>query len=150
MIKKNDILLHSAKPLNYIESVKIDGFHLANNLYIKSPDDKGNVTGCVLLDTESFEVDLSNEGYKIVNGFIVEFNESEVLQIFDKVHPKPEITVVGLGKQSRVLSESNRRFFSKLGIQLEISDSNNAAQSFSLLSTERPGVIAALLLPPNI
>lgn len=151
MIKKNDILMFSPKPTNYIESVKNNGFHLANNLLITSPDKQGNITGTLLLDSETFEINLSkpNMGFEIVNGFIVDFHE-DILQVFNKVHPKPEICVVGLGSRSRMLSESNRNYFSNLGIQLEFSDSNNAAQMFDLLATERPNVIAALLLPPNI
>lgn len=150
LIKKNDILLYSTKPLNYIESVKTNGFHLANNLLISSPNKQGDVIGALLIESESFEVNFSNDGYKIINGFMVDFNEQEVLQIFNKIHPKPEIAVIGLGKKSRVLSESNRKYFSSLGIQLEIGDSNNAAQIFDLLATERPNVISALLLPPNV
>ncbi|CUM68009.1 uncharacterized protein PRCAT00005724001 [Priceomyces carsonii] len=149
LLKKNDILMFSTKPVNYIESVKHNGYHLANRILIRSPDKDGNIIGALLIDSESFEVNLT-AGFKLINRFIIEFNEEEILLIFRKVHPKPEILVVGLGKQSRMLSESNRRFISKMGIQIEASDSNNAAQIFDLLSTERPGVIAALLLPPNV
>ncbi|EDK39897.1 hypothetical protein PGUG_03995 [Meyerozyma guilliermondii ATCC 6260] len=148
MIKKNDILMFSQKPMNYVESVKKNGFHLANNLLITSPNSKGDIVGTLLLETESFEVNLSN-AYKIINGFIVEFDE-EILQIFTKVHPKPELLVVGLGHKSRILSEANRKYLSFLGMQLEVSDSNIAAQNYDLLATERPNVIAALLLPPNV
>ena len=49
-----------------------------------------------------------------------------------------------------MLSIENRKILTNLGIQLEISDSNNAAQIFDLLATERPNVIGALLLPPNM
>jgi len=149
LFKKNDILMYSDKPINYIESVKENGFYLSNHLLITSPDSQGRIIGGLLYQTESLEVDFTN-AYKIINGFIVEFDESEVLHIFSKLHPKPEIVVVGLGKKSRMLSEANRRFFSNLGIQLETGDSNNAAQIFDLLATERPNVIAALLLPPNV
>lgn len=149
LFKKNDILMYSDKPLNYIESVKENGFHLANNLLITSPNKQGEIIGALMLQSETFEVNLSNEGYKIINKFIVEFNE-DVLQVFKKVHPKPEIVVIGLGEKSRMLSESNKRYFSSLGMQLEVGDSNNAAQIFDLLATERPNVIGALLLPPNV
>lgn len=149
LLKKNDILMFSQKPINYIESIKPNGFHLANNILITSPDTDGNEIGTLLLDTESFEVNLSNGGYKIINGFIVEFSAEQVLQVFSKVHPKPEIVVVGLGKKSRMLSETNRKYFSDMGIQLEVGDSRHAARVYDLLATERPGVIGALLLPPN-
>ncbi|ODV65446.1 hypothetical protein HYPBUDRAFT_153755 [Hyphopichia burtonii NRRL Y-1933] len=149
ILKKNDILMYSNKPINYIESVKENGFHLANNIMIQSPDKEGNIIGALLIETENIEVNLSNEGFKIINGFMIEFKE-EVLGIFEKIHPKPEIVVMGLGGRSRMLSEKNRVYFAKLGIQLEIGDSNNAAQIFDLLATERPNVILAFLLPPNV
>lgn len=150
LFKKNDILMFSQKPMNYIESVKKNGFHLANNLLITSPNKAGNEIGTLLLDTESFEVNLADGGYKFINGFTVDFDEQTLLLLFEKVHPKPEIVVFGLGKKSRVLSELNKRFMSNLGIQLEIGDSKNAAKIYDLLATERPGVIGALLLPPNV
>lgn len=150
LFKKNDILMFSQKPINYIESVKRDGYHLANSVMITSPNKKGHEVAALLLDTESFEIDLSEGGYSITNGFIVHFDEQTLLLVFEKVHPKPEIVVFGLGKKSRVLSEQNKRFMSNLGIQLEIGDSKNAAKIYDLLATERPGVIGALLLPPNI
>lgn len=150
LFKKNDILMYSDKPRNYIESVKENGFYLASNVLIKSPDKQGKEIGTLLLENEAFEVDLSNGAYKEINGFIIEFNEEQVLSVFKQIHPKPEILVVGLGKKSRVLSASNRRLFSLLGIQLEVGDSNNAAKVFDLLATERPNVIGGLLLPPNV
>lgn len=150
LLKKNDILMYSQKPINYIESVKRNGYHLANNILITSPNDEGTEIGTLLLENESFEVDLGNNGYKIINGFIVEFNQEQVLLVFSKIHPKPEIVVVGLGKKSRVLSETNRKYFTLWGMQLEACDSQNAAKVYDLLATERPGQVAALLLPPNV
>lgn len=150
LLKKNDILMYSQKPLNYIESVKPNGFHLANNILISLPSERGDVIGALLVDTESIEVNLSDGGYKLVNGFIIEFAELSVLSVFSKIHPKPEIVVVGLGKKSRMLLEKNRRFFSDMGIQLEVGDLRHAARIYDLLATERPGVIGALLLPPNV
>lgn len=148
LLKKNDVLMYLQKPINYIDSVKHNGFHLANDILVTSPNDSGDEIGMVLLEGESFEVNLSNGGYKIVNGFQVDFS-TEVLSVFKQVHPKPEIVVVGLGKKSRILLEDNRRLFSSLGIQLEVGDSRNAARLFDVLATERPNVIGALLLPPN-
>lgn len=149
LLKKNDVLMYLQKPINYIESIKQNGFHLSNDILITSPNDNGEEIGTLLLEGESFEVNLSHGGYKIINGFQVDFNSKLVLAIFEKVHPKPEILVVGLGKKSRVLLEANRRYFSDLGIQIEVGDSRNAARLFDVLATERPGVIGALLLPPN-
>ncbi|EGV64985.1 hypothetical protein CANTEDRAFT_104515 [Yamadazyma tenuis ATCC 10573] len=149
LFKKNDILMFSTKPINYIESVKPNGFHLSNNLFISSPDTNGDIIGALLVETETYEVNLSKEGFKIINGFLVEFS-NDILKVFEKINPKPEILVVGLGKKSRMLSPDNRKYLSSLGIQLEVGDSSHSAQIFDLLSTERPKTIGALLLPPNV
>ncbi|CAK9438262.1 uncharacterized protein LODBEIA_P25000 [Lodderomyces beijingensis] len=147
ILTQNDILLYASKPHNYIESIKDNGFHLSNSYLITSPDAHGHVIGLCLIGSETFEVDVS--GMYHVTGHVVEF-DSRVLEIFAKVHPKPEIVVVGLGRESRMLSSRNRDWFSEVGISLEVSDSTNSGQIFDLLSTERPGVIGALLLPPNV
>lgn len=149
LFKKNDILIHSSKPVNYIESVKKDGFHLANQLFIQSPNEKGEIIGALLLETESFEINLSNNGFTITNNILVEFHD-DLFKLLSKIHPKPEILVVGLGKRARMLSEKNRKQFVALGIQLEIGDSLHSAKIFDLLATERPNTIGALLLPPNV
>lgn len=162
ILTQNDILMYSTKPTNYIESIKRNGFHLSNNYFILSPDSNGDLIGLCLLGSETFEVKLTNSNNNnnnnnskskqvnfSINNHIITFHDS-ILQIFSKIHPKPELVVIGLGKTSRLLNSSNRNWFSDLGIQLEISDSTNAGQIYDLLSTERPGVIGALLLPPNL
>ena len=149
LFKKNDVLMYLQKPINYIDSVESNEYHLANDILITSPNHNGEEIGTLLIEGESYEVNLSHGGYKIINGFQVEFNQKLVLSIFEKIHPKPEIVLVGLGKRSRILLDSNSRFFSNLGIQLKVGDSRNAARVFDLLATERPNVIGALLLPPN-
>lgn len=148
LFKKNDILMFSNKPINYIESVKPNGFHLANNLFISSPNKGGDIIGALLLESESFEVNFT-DSFKFINGFMVEF-DSKILKVFEKMNPKPELLVVGLGKKSRMLSPENRKYLSSLGMQLEVGDSSHSAQVFDLLSTERPKTIGALLLPPNV
>ncbi|KAI5958228.1 hypothetical protein KGF57_002583 [Candida theae] len=169
ILTQNDILMHSTKPQNYIESIKSNGFHLSNNYFVTSPDSDGDLIGLCLLGSETFEVKLTNshksksnsngksngkskrkEVNFTLNDHIVTFAPS-ILQIFSKIHPKPELLVIGLGKKtSRLLNPENRQWFSSLGIQLEVSDSTNAGQIYDLLSTERPGVTGALLLPPNL
>lgn len=151
ILKKNDILMYSNKPINYIESVKSNGFYLFNNYLITSPDIKSNnEIGLLLLNSETFEIELNKNLINIEKDWYVKFNNNELLNIFELIHPKPEILVIGLGKKSRMLSIENRQKLTNLGIQLEVSDLNNAAQIFDLLATERPNVIGALLLPPNM
>lgn len=149
LFKKNDILMYCDKPVNYIETVNNRGFHLANSIMILSPDDKGNHIGALLFTTETYEVNLSNGGFKI-DGVVVHFDEDLVLSVFEKMHPKPEIICVGVGSKSRMLSPLNRKFLSGLGIQIEVGDSRRAASLYDLLATERPNTIAGLLLPPYV
>lgn len=167
MLTQNDILMYSSKPQNYIESIKLNGFHLSNQYFVSSPDSNGDLVGLCLIKSETFEVKLTNKKEKkmnsvkgkgglssgdncILDNHIVTFTDS-ILQIFAKVHPKPELVVIGTGKKtSRLLNPENRKWFSNMGIQLEVSDSTTAGQIYDLLSTERPGVIGALLLPPNL
>ncbi|EGW33111.1 uncharacterized protein SPAPADRAFT_60424 [Spathaspora passalidarum NRRL Y-27907] len=146
MFKRNDVLMYSDKPINYIESVKPDGFHFFNTMLITSPDKQGKNVGAILLGTEVYEVNLDNLE---IDNVRVNF-PSEVLKIFKKVYPKPEIVVIGLGKQNRILMPETKNVFSELGIQTEVGDSSSAASVFDLLATERPNVIGALLLPPNL
>lgn len=146
ILKRNDVLAFSAKPVNYIETVTDRGFHLSNQVLIELTE--GNITGCMLIGKETFEVDFSNNGVEI-DGINVTFDQS-IMQVFDKIHPKPEILCIGLGNKSRRLAQSNRDTLSQLGIQIETGQTRTAARLFDLLSTERPGVIGALMLPPNV
>ncbi|KAG7661486.1 uncharacterized protein J8A68_005064 [[Candida] subhashii] len=146
LFKKNDILMYADKPLNYIESLKPNGFHLANTLLITSPNSAGNVNGLVLIDTETI-LQLNPLRFQPLH---IQLKGQNVLNVFERVHPKPEILVIGLGKKSRMLSGENRRFLLDLGIGLEVSHTANAVDVFDLLSTERPHVIGALMLPPNV
>lgn len=178
ILKKNDILMYSTKPTNYIESVTKNGFHLSNNLLIESKLNKipqigtlnattttsasknDSAIGLMLLHSEAFEIKLNSNTINIIDDWYVDFkintsssNDGDgdsIIKIFELIHPKPEILIVGLGKKSRILSIENKNFFSNLGIQLEITNSNNGAKIFDLLATERPNVIGAILLPPNI
>ena len=95
--------MYSNKPINYIESVKDNGFYLSNNYLITSPDLKGNKIGLLLIHSETFEIELNeeNQSVNIENDWYVTFN-NELLKIFELIHPKPEILVIGLGKKSNV------------------------------------------------
>ncbi|RLV95741.1 hypothetical protein JA1_000834 [Spathaspora sp. JA1] len=146
MFKKNDVLMFSDKPINYIESVKPNGFHFFNTSLITSPDKDGNNIGAVLIGTEVYEVKLDSIEIDNVRVTL----PKEVLEIFKKVYPKPEIVVIGLGKHNRILMPETKNIFSQLGIQTEVGDSHSAASIFDLLATERPNVIGAFLLPPNL
>ena len=116
----------------------------------------------MLLHSEAFEIKLNSNTINIIDDWYVDFkintssssssNDGDgdsIIKIFELIHPKPEILIVGLGKNQECY-QLKIKIFSNLGIQLEITNSNNGAKIFDLLATERPNVIGAILLPPNI
>ncbi|KAI6245825.1 hypothetical protein HI914_06081 [Erysiphe necator] len=74
--------------------------------------------------------------------------EDETWGIFETTWPRPDLLILGLGKEMRPLSSKTSKKIHGLGIRLEIQDTRNAAAQFNLLATER-GVqnIAAALIP---
>lgn len=160
-----DIFQDLPTPMNTIEVVLSNGFRLKNGTIFRCRDPKNHPNALVLLATESFLLDLSpnpsssksstgdkNASTPVVKGLdtgFVDFDKS-CLEFLKVIHPKPEILVVGLGKKSRMLHSDTRKFITGLGIQIELSTTNIAANNYDLLVTERPGQIGALLLPPNI
>lgn len=149
-----DIFQDLPTPVNTIEVVLSDGFRLKSGARFRCPDPAAHPTALVLLSTESYALDLTPSDTLVppIKGFETGFIEidPEVLQFLEVVHPKPDILVVGLGKKSRMLHPNTRKFITGLGIQIELSTTAIAANNFDLLTTERPGQIGALLLPPNL
>lgn len=143
---------------------KIPQIGTLNATTTTSASKNDSAIGLMLLHSEAFEIKLNSNTINIIDDWYVDFkintsssssssNDGDgdsIIKIFELIHPKPEILIVGLGKKSRMLSIENKNFFSNLGIQLEITNSNNGAKIFDLLATERPNVIGAILLPPNI
>lgn len=142
-----DIYDDLAPPLNNIEGIYENGFELASGAKVISKSND-HPHGLVLLGSESFQVDLT-KGIEGLDKGILEFDQS-VLGIFDVVLPKPELLVVGLGAKSRILGPKTTKYFHSLGISTHLSNTINGCSNFDLLATERPGQVAAFLLPPNI
>ncbi|KAF7879779.1 uncharacterized protein EAF02_007949 [Botrytis sinoallii] len=64
------------------------------------------------------------------------------------VWPRPDLLILGLGKDMRPISPKTRAYINGLGIQIEIADTRNAAAQFNLLATERGvGSVAGALMP---
>lgn len=148
-----DILGDLEQPKNNIEMISDDSIIFTNLTIIKSPNQNGHTMGSILLNNEIFESDLTKSGYKIHNKFMIELEDSDssIFEMLRILHPKPDLLLVGLGKRSRVLHELTRQKLTSLGIQLEVSDTKHAVQSYNLLATERsPREVAALLFPPNV
>ncbi|KAA8563845.1 hypothetical protein EYC84_011860 [Monilinia fructicola] len=64
------------------------------------------------------------------------------------VWPRPDLLILGLGREMRPISPQTRAFINGLGIRIEVADTRNAAAQFNLLATERGvGSVAAALIP---
>ncbi|KAM7199056.1 Protein of unknown function (DUF498/DUF598) domain containing protein [Naviculisporaceae sp. PSN 640] len=72
----------------------------------------------------------------------------ESLALFESIWPRPDLLIVGMGKEIRPLSKETREIISALGMRVDVLDTRNAASQFNLLATER-GVddVAAVLVP---
>lgn len=72
----------------------------------------------------------------------------EAWGVLDLVWPKPDLLILGLGKDMRPISPKVRQYINSLGIRVDIQDTRNAAAQYNLLATERGiGNVAAALIP---
>jgi len=133
-----DVLGGSNQPINNIQSVTNNGFIFSEGIIVKNKS-------VVLLSNRILEF---TPKYNIKNGFIVEFDQSS-LNFLKLINPQPDLFVIGLGSQSKLLSQMNLEFLSSLGLRIDVSDTRGAVRNFDLLATERPNQVGAILLPPN-
>lgn len=106
--------------------------------------------GVLLVNGEVFEWCpwLGNREMRMVNGKGQWEVEDEVWGLLGLVWPKPDLLILGLGKELRPISPKTRQYINSLGIRVDISDTRNAAAQFNLLATERGvGSVAAALIP---
>ncbi|CAG8956194.1 hypothetical protein HYFRA_00012111 [Hymenoscyphus fraxineus] len=140
----------SPVPSTNIDACVWDGFHLDNG--VKIMDGRG----MLLVNGEAFEWCpwLAGDGLGEGRGARL-VNERGQWECGDEgwgllglVWPKPDLLILGLGKEMRPLSPRVRQYINSLGIRVDVQDTRNAAAQFNLLATER-GVqsIAAALIP---
>lgn len=131
-------------PSTSVDVCMYDGFGLNSGITIRGGD------GALLVDGEAFawrpweavgSLNLLND-----NG---QFElPQEAFGLFDLLWPRPDLLVLGVGKQNLPLSNKTRKHIAELGMRVEVLDTRNAAAQFNLLATER-GVseVAAALIP---
>ncbi|KAG5366880.1 hypothetical protein CJU89_1326 [Yarrowia sp. B02] len=136
---------------NNVEAVLPNGFVFKDDKVLKSKSPSGKKpVGAILMGlSEVLAWNLTPECVKGLDTGLVEIDPA-ALGVFEVVYPRPELLIFGLGKKSRVLSPKTRNYLNSLGISVEISDSANGAKNFDLLATERPGLVAAALFPPDL
>ncbi|KAG9243078.1 DUF498 domain protein [Calycina marina] len=141
-----NVLGNTPAPSTSIDACLWDGFHLNSGMKIVGGQ------GVLLVGGEAFSwcpwLAAGSRG-KYVVGAKGRFDvEDEAWGLLGLVWPKPDILILGLGKEMRPISPRTRQYINSLGIRIDIQDTRNAAAQFNLLATERGvGSIAAALMP---
>ncbi|KUJ22022.1 uncharacterized protein LY89DRAFT_681359 [Mollisia scopiformis] len=144
-----NVLGNTPIPSTSIDACLWDGFHLDSGVKITGG------TGVLLIAGEAFSwrpweaVAAGGEGsLKLVNGKGQWDVGEEAWGVLELVWPKPDLLILGLGKDMRPISPRVRQYINSLGIRVDIQDTRNAAAQYNLLATERGiGNVAAALVP---
>ncbi|KAF4119721.1 Protein of unknown function (DUF498/DUF598) [Geosmithia morbida] len=73
---------------------------------------------------------------------------AESLGMLDMLWPRPDLLIIGVGKDIRPLSPKTRMVLADMGYRVEVLDTRNAASQFNMLATERgASEVAAVLIP---
>ncbi|KAG9237750.1 hypothetical protein BJ875DRAFT_453044 [Amylocarpus encephaloides] len=140
-----NVLGNTPAPSTSIDACAWDGFHLNNGVKVTGGK------GVLLVNGEAFEwcpwlADV--EGKTMVNGKGQWDVGDEAWGVLGLMWPKPDLLILGLGKEMRPISPRVRLYVNSLGIRVDIQDTRNAAAQFNLLATERGlSNVAAALVP---
>ncbi|KAK9350398.1 NADH dehydrogenase 1 alpha subcomplex assembly factor 3 [Lipomyces doorenjongii] len=144
-IQDFDLLQDLPRPPMAIDSVLEDGFLLSDGTIFECKD---STLGLVIVDGQVFEWDFVQYCTGLDTG-LVDISKDGV-KMLSLLFPRPELLLVGLGGKSRILSEKTRAVLMGMGYTIEVTDTQNGANNFELLATERPRQVMAMLLPPGI
>ncbi|KJZ76214.1 hypothetical protein HIM_04296 [Hirsutella minnesotensis 3608] len=139
-----NVLGHMPPPSTSVDVCMYDGFGLNSGITISGGD------GALLVNGEAFAWRPweASGAMRLVNDKGQFELPEEALGLFALLWPRPDLLVVGVGKQNLPLSPQTRQRIAGLGMRVEVLDTRNAAAQFNLLATER-GVaeVAAALIP---
>ncbi|KAF4637971.1 hypothetical protein G7Y89_g99 [Cudoniella acicularis] len=145
-----NVLGNTPAPSTSIDACAWDGFHLDSGVKVVGGK------GVLLVNGEVFEwCPWLTAGKGKGEGEMKLVNEKgqwevgeEAWGLLGLVWPKPDLLILGLGKEMRPISPKTRQYINSLGIRVDIQDTRNAAAQFNLLATERGvGSVAAALIP---
>ncbi|KAI9595718.1 NADH dehydrogenase 1 alpha subcomplex assembly factor 3 [Syncephalis fuscata] len=134
------ILGETAPPEIVIGKVIDDGFILWKH---GDAEQKVTVTGPLIAapdDAWTWEVTNSKDG-QIDTGH---WNK-QVLEVMRATEPRPELLVLGTGRQLRVLTPDTIAALKELGVSVEQLDTKQACSTFNILAEEGRDVMAMLL-----
>ncbi|KAI7894981.1 NADH dehydrogenase 1 alpha subcomplex assembly factor 3 [Mucor mucedo] len=117
-----------------IEVITKHGFVLSNHIKIDQP--------LILLNGSPF---LWNAPPRSPGFLPMKDWDIDTFKIFEVVSPRPELIMFGTGKEFAPIPEHIRKYFFKLGIQVDQMNSKHAAATYNVLAEEGRRVAAALL-----
>ncbi|KAK9467283.1 NADH dehydrogenase 1 alpha subcomplex assembly factor 3 [Lipomyces arxii] len=144
-IQDFDMLQDLPRPPVSFDSVYDNGFVLSDGAIF---DCRENSIGCAIMDGQVLEWDFRPYCKGLDVGMVD--IDRDGIKFLSFLYPRPELLLVGLGGKSRILTEKTKADMMSMGYQTEVTDTQNAANNFELLATERPRQVIALLLPPSI
>ncbi|KAJ8657051.1 hypothetical protein O0I10_007130 [Lichtheimia ornata] len=115
-----------------VEVITKDGFVLSNNVQIRNP--------LVLLNGSAFLWQVPQDAFQFDKPISL-----DAFKIFEVASPKPELVLLGTGKNFTPIPPSIREYFYKLGIQVDQMNTKHAAATYNVLAEEGRRVAAALL-----
>ncbi|CAG9993565.1 unnamed protein product [Clonostachys byssicola] len=143
-IQDLDMFGNTPPPSTSVDVCMHDGFGLNSGVTISD----GN--GALLVNGEAFswrpwELATDKKLGNAKGQFVL---PEESLSTLDLLWPRPDLLIIGTGKNIMPLSPESRKAITKMGFRVDILDTRNAAAQFNLLATER-GVsdVAAALVP---
>lgn len=69
----------------------------------------------------------------------------DAFMLLKLIVPRPDVVLVGTGKEIILVERQTREFLNELGVSLECMDTKNACHTFNVLNQEGRNVAAALL-----
>ena len=143
-----DIYSNTTPPATTIDACLDDGFHINNGEKVTGG------SGVMLLGGEAFKwkpwkaISESATPYTLLaKTGALDLSGTKMFGLLALLHPLPDLLILGTGASTRPVTKQTRELLASLGVKVDIMDTNNAAASFNLLSTERgtEGVAAAML-----
>ncbi|KAF8638622.1 hypothetical protein AX17_002163 [Amanita inopinata Kibby_2008] len=124
-----NILADDNPPPVQVASITDEAIHLVDGLAIPGP--------CIFLEGKVFLWDAPQTFW---DGWGVQH-----FKLFELAKPRPEILLLGTGKNILQPPPFVRTHLNKLGMQLDVMDTRNACATYNLLAEEGRKVAAALL-----
>ncbi|RKP25702.1 hypothetical protein SYNPS1DRAFT_9825, partial [Syncephalis pseudoplumigaleata] len=134
-----NMLGETAPPEITIGKATDDGFVLWKH---GDADRKVSVTGPLIVAAgNAWQWQLDTRGTQLD----VDTWSEQVLQVIRAVEPRPELLVLGTGRQLRSITPSSLATLKELGVSVEHLDTKQASMTFNILAEEGRDVMAMLL-----